>query len=161
MTSWTTWRGHAVLGMLARVYLGLVFVVACLHKIAEPASFAMDIATYQLLPLPLINLLAITLPWVELVAGLLLILGLRVRGAALLVAGMMVLFIAALGWALASDLTMSCGCFASQGVKADPISHWTLLRDLGWLVLSVYVLLLDRHPLGLDHLLAPRAQEAS
>lgn len=56
------WRGHAWLALPARLYLGLVFLLACLHKIADPASFAIDVATYQLLPLPFINLLALILP---------------------------------------------------------------------------------------------------
>jgi uncharacterized membrane protein YphA (DoxX/SURF4 family) len=157
----TRWRGHAAIALCARLYLGGVFVWACLHKIAHPAAFAVDIATYQLLPVALINLLALVLPWVELLAGAMLIVGLRVRAAALLVAGMMAMFMIALGWALARGLEMSCGCFASSGT-ADPISGMTMLRDAGWLALALYVLCLERDPLGLDRLIARgRARSAA
>jgi hypothetical protein len=70
---------------------------------------------------------------------------------------MMVMFIAALAIALAQGLDMSCGCFASQGAQGeDPISAMTVLRDLGWLMLSVYVMLFDDSPIGIDRILARR-----
>lgn len=143
------WRGHAWLCLAARLYLGAVFLLACWHKIADPAGFALDVATYQLLPLSLVNLTALVMPWTELLAGAMLVLGFRTRAAALLVAGMMLVFIVALGWALHLDLEMSCGCFASS-TEADPISGLTMLRDLGWLVLALYVIVFDRWPIGLD-----------
>ena len=150
------WPGHAWLALPVRLYLAWVFIYACLHKIAEPLSFAIDVATYQFLPLWAINAMAIVLPWTELVVGVLLVVGWKVRPAALLVAGMMVMFLVALGWALAHDLQLSCGCFASQALESDPISWKTILRDLFWLLLAVYVLVFDHRPLGVDRWLAAR-----
>jgi uncharacterized membrane protein YphA (DoxX/SURF4 family) len=151
------WAGHAWLALPLRWYLGWVFVLACLHKIAHPGSFAVDVATYGILPISLVNLTAITLPWVELTAGIMLIVGFKARAAALMVFGMMVMFIAALVIALAQGLDMSCGCFASQGAQGeDPISSMTVLRDVGWLMLSVYVMLFDDSPIGIDRILARR-----
>ncbi len=140
----------------ARWYLGLLFVGACLHKITDPRAFAIDIATYDILPLVLVNLAAITLPWVELAAGCQLLVGWRVRTAALLVAGMMVFFLVALVIALARGLDMSCGCFASQGAEEDPISRLTVLRDLVWLGLACFVVVFDRGRIGLDRWLRRR-----
>ena len=156
MRRWLDWRGHAVLGLGARLYLGVIFLLACWHKLLDPGAFAIDIATYQILPLDLVNPLAIVLPWVELASALLLVLGLRSRAAALLVAGMMTMFTVAIVVAIAHGLDMSCGCFASQGAAEDPISWRTILRDLSWLMLALYVVLLDRRPLGLDRWLARR-----
>ena len=153
-----TWRGHAWLALPLRWYLGLVFLMACWHKILHPASFALDVATYDVLPLVLVNFMAITLPWVELAAGVMLIVGFKARAGSLLVAGMMVVFIVALLMAMAKGLDMSCGCFASQGMEEDPISGWTVLRDLGWLAESMYVFLFDRRPLGVDAWLARRRE---
>ena len=144
--------------MPARWYLGLLFVGACLHKIADPQSFAVDIATYDILPLVLVNLAAITLPWIELAAGAMLLTGWRVRAASLLIAGMMVVFLAALVAALARGLDMSCGCFASQGADDDPISRLTVLRDLCWLGLALFVLVFDRGLVGIDHRLQRRSE---
>lgn len=158
MSGFLAWRGHAVLALPMRVYLGVVFSVACIHKIADPGTFALDVATYDLLPLVLINAMAIILPWVELVAGALLIIGYRTRAAAFLVAGMMVMFLVAVIWALAQGLETSCGCFASQALESDPISGLTVLRDVGWLALALYVFFFDRRPLGVDGWLLRRAE---
>jgi putative oxidoreductase len=160
MSKLLEWPGHAFFALPARLYLGYVFISACLHKIADPGGFAVDVATYQLLPLALINLVAIVLPWVELLAGVLIIAGFRTRAAALLIAGMMVVFMGALGWALAKGLDISCGCFASSG-HADPISYRTMLRDAAWLLLALYVLVFDRRPLGLDRWIPRRRQGAA
>jgi uncharacterized membrane protein YphA (DoxX/SURF4 family) len=150
------WRGHAWVALAARLYLGVVFLMACAHKIAHPEVFALDIAAYQLLPTELVNLVAIILPWVELATGVMLIVGWRGRAAALLVAAMMAVFMVALGFALAEGIDVSCGCFAPGVAEQDPISAMTMLRDSVWLVLALYVLLLDRAPLGLDRWLAAR-----
>ncbi len=161
MSRFFDWRGHAIFALAAHLYLAAIFLLACWHKILEPAAFALDIATYQILPLGLVNPLAIVLPWVELAAGLMLLLGFRTRAAALLLAGMMVMFTVAISIAVAKGLDMSCGCFASQGSAEDPISWHTILRDLSWLLLAVYVLIFDRRPLGLDRLLGRRKNSAA
>jgi hypothetical protein len=56
------WRGHAIFALAARLYLAAIFLFACWHKILQPAAFALDIATYQILPLGLVNPLAIVCP---------------------------------------------------------------------------------------------------
>jgi len=150
-----SWRGHAWLALPARLYLGFVFFYACLHKIADPAAFALDVATYQLLPLWLVNLTALVLPWIELVTSVMIVIGYRTRAAALLIAGMMLVFIVALGWALGQGLDMSCGCFASSSTD-HPISWLTMLRDAAWFGLTLYVLFFDHNPVGLDRWLAAR-----
>jgi putative oxidoreductase len=151
------WAGHPVLGLAARLYLGLVFLLACLHKIAEPEAFAIDIATYQFLPLVFINAFALVLPMVELVAGVMIIVGLRARASALLIALMMLAFMIGLSHALHLGLDMSCGCFASsEAADGHSISGMTLLRDAAWLALALYVLVFDRRPLGLDRWLSRR-----
>ena len=160
LSRFARWPGHSWFALAARLYLGVVFLLACYHKIVHPELFALDVATYQFLPLVLVNFFAITLPWVELGAGVQLVIGWRPRGAALLVALMMMAFMIALSWALHKGLDMSCGCFASSGADEDPISAATLWRDAGWLALALYVLLLDRNPLGVDRLLARRKKEA-
>ena len=156
MSAFSAWRGHAVLALAARLYLGAIFLLACWHKILHPAAVALDIATYQILPLGLVNPQAIVLPWVELAAGVMLLVGFRTRAAALLVACMMAMFTVAIAIAVAKGLDMSCGCFASQGSAEDPISWQTIGRDTSWLLLAVYVFIFDLRPLGVDRLLGRR-----
>ena len=151
MTRVLSWRGHAWVALPVRLYLGGVFLLACFFKILDPAEFALGVATYQILPLQLINLQALVLPWVELLTAVMLVVGFRTRAAALLIAGMMVMFIVALSLALAQGLEMGCGCFASEG--DDPISATTMVRDGIWLAMAAYVLVFDRNPLGVDRVI--------
>lgn len=152
---------HAVLGIPCRIWVGLVFLAAAWHKILEPGSFAFSIAAYQILPLPYINGLAITLPWLELVAALTLIAGLWTRASALCMAGMNVMFIAALVMAIRSQVEMtSCGCFATDAEAAMKTIGWDYVyRDIGYLAASLYVALFDGGRIGLDGLLAARRRK--
>jgi uncharacterized membrane protein YphA (DoxX/SURF4 family) len=146
----TAERVAAWLAVPVRWYLGVLFIGACLHKIVNPHAFALDIATYDILPLALVNIMAITLPWIELAAGAMLLAGWRVRTASLLIAAMMAVFVGALIIALARGLDMSCGCFASQGAEEDPISRLTVVRDMVWIGLTLFVLVCDRGAVGID-----------
>lgn len=156
---------HRFIALAIRFYLAYVFIAACIHKLADPVSFAVDIATYQMLPLVFINLLAIVLPFVELGTGIMLVTGTKARSAALMVCGMMVMFMIALSYALMHDLSISCGCFASNAAAAsDPISGLTMLRDSAWLILGIYVVIFDTKPLGVDSLVVrarAKKQEAA
>lgn len=148
---------HAYIAIPVRWYLAYVFISACIHKIAVPTDFAIDIATYQMLPLALINPLAIMLPYIELGTGLMLIFGAKARAAALMVCGMMLMFMIALSHALINDLSISCGCFASNAAaSSDPISGLTMLRDTAWLLLALYIVICDKNPIGLDRWLKNR-----
>lgn len=120
------------LSLLARLILGVVFIYASLYKIAEPSDFALSIATYDIMPLWSINLLAITLPWIELGCGILIILGLYTRANAIAIGGMLLVFIIAISVALTRGTDFSCGCFASAEAGAE-IAWGTLWRDVAML----------------------------
>jgi uncharacterized membrane protein YphA (DoxX/SURF4 family) len=143
-----------------RIYLGVVFITAAWYKIADPAAFGLSIATYGILPDSLVNPLAVTLPWVEVVTGATLILGFWTRASALCICGMMIMFLVALGVALHQGLQMSCGCFASAEA-GDEISNMTLVRDGLWLAGALWVLSVDDGRFGLDGLLRRRRKSGT
>ncbi len=149
----------AALSVPVRLYLGAVFIEASIFKIQEPYEFAIGVATYQILPLGLVNLVALLLPWIELVAGVLLIAGFWTKENAFLVLGMMVVFLASLVSALARGYEMSCGCFASLEA-AENIGIQTLYRDIVWIVLALFVLLFDSGRYGADRFLRRRNRYA-
>jgi uncharacterized membrane protein YphA (DoxX/SURF4 family) len=132
---------HPALALLLRLYLAGVFIYASLHKINFPAEFADNIAGYLIVPYWLINPLAVFMPWLELVSGLFLLAGVRVRAASLLIGGMLVMFTVAVIVALVQDTPIGCGCFQSMG---EAISWWTVLRDLAWLAMAAHVFFYDR-----------------
>ena len=66
----THWLLHPRLTVAARIALGLVFIAAALPKIGDPPGFAKAIWAYQLVPGPVLNPMALVLPWLELLCGL-------------------------------------------------------------------------------------------
>jgi len=119
---------------LARWVLAAVFLAAALPKILDPAGFAQDIANYSMMPRAFVNLVAITLPWIEALTGLALLTGLLREGAVLLVNLMMVAFLLALAQAGLRGLDIDCGCFGHGAAASEPVLK-ALVRDLfflGW-----------------------------
>jgi uncharacterized membrane protein YphA (DoxX/SURF4 family) len=106
-------------------------------KILQPATFAADIGNYRLLPHEAINLMAITLPWIEVVAGFLLALGTWKRASATVIALMLIVFLAAIGQALARGLDVRCGCFGT--VEARKVGVLALAQDIGILAMAAWL----------------------
>ena len=74
--------GHPALGLLLRIYIGAIFIAASMYKINYPGEFAETIASYQMVPFWAVNLMALVMPWTELICGMMLVLGLRTRASA-------------------------------------------------------------------------------
>ncbi len=124
-----------------RVVLGGIFLYAGGMKIADPVTFAGNVAAYKLLPTFGNYLVATTLPWVELLCGLLLVTGCRLRAATLIGLLMYLLFVVALTSAIVRGLDIDCGCFRQGGPKSSP---WVaLLRDLPLIAGMLLLLRLD------------------
>jgi uncharacterized membrane protein YphA (DoxX/SURF4 family) len=146
---------HRLVGVPLRLVLGIVFVYASLYKLAEPREFAISIALYDMLPLELVNLMAIVLPAVEFVSGVTLILGLWTRASAALVNGMLLMFIFAIGYVvfIRGKAEFGCGCFSPAAEEAGKeLATDTLWRDVGYLVAGAYVMVFDDGAVGLDGL---------
>ncbi len=102
---------RSVIALLCRVILGIILIYASIDKIVHPAEFAKAIGNYNVLPFGLENLLGIVLPILELLVGTCLVLGIMIDGAAIIAAGMMVVFIIAISQALFRGIDINCGCF--------------------------------------------------
>ena len=126
--------------LVCRIVLGGIFIYASLDKIAHPAEFAKAIGNYHVLPFGLENLLALTLPWLELLAGVALITGVMVDGAAIMVIIMNIVFIFAISQALARGISIECGCFSVTTEGGDNIGLQTIIRDIGYLIMGFIVL---------------------
>ncbi|MCZ7611343.1 MAG: DoxX family membrane protein [Ignavibacterium sp.] len=96
---------------LIRVILGFIFIYAGAEKISNPESFALSISNYKLIPAAALNICAITLPWIELVAGLLLLLGILVKENSSIILFFLSLFTIAIIISLFRGLNIECGCF--------------------------------------------------
>jgi uncharacterized membrane protein YphA (DoxX/SURF4 family) len=125
------------LNLLARLVLGGLFVFAGLGKIAIPEAFAKEIANYQLVPYALVNIMAVTLPWLEVIAGIFIIAGVRLKASSAIVGALLVMFIGGILWAMSQGLKIDCGCFAQ--VEATPVGWPKVFQNLGLLALAIYL----------------------
>ena len=125
--------------LAGRWILGLTFIYASYNKILFPADFAKIIYGYDLFPDALINLIAIILPFLELVAALALITGLYPRSAVLIVNILLVAFIILLSVNLIRGHEFDCGCFAIKNSGSTSATEVTLIRDFIYLALGIQV----------------------
>ncbi len=81
--------------VLLRIFLGAYFIHTGFNKVMYPFAFLKVLRLYDVLPETppyFLNGTAVVLPWLEIVCGLVLVLGLFIRGAGALIAGMLCVF---------------------------------------------------------------------
>lgn len=136
----TRWLTHPWLTIRVQLALGVFFVAAALPKIVDPPSFAHMVYNYRVVPGGVINLMALIMPWVELLCGLALILGIWTAGARAIIAAMLLVFITAISINLARGNAIDCGCFdpsprpKSRAERLDDM-RFVILRDVGMLAM--------------------------
>jgi len=127
-------KGFRVAALLLRFALGIIFLYAAWTKISRPWElFAMAIDSYGLLPLKWVELVARTLPWLEVAIGVFLIAGIFLRSAAVATTLLLAVFFSLMVRAYAKGMQINCGCFGAGEV----ISWKTLLRDGSLLAAAV------------------------
>jgi uncharacterized membrane protein YphA (DoxX/SURF4 family) len=133
---------------LAAFVLGAVFLYAAFPKIREPREFTRIVYHYRLvgpnhtLSPAVANVFSVTLPWVEAAVGLALVVGLWRREAALVTAALLVMFMGAVGWAMAQGIDVeNCGCFSvSAAAGAGRAAGWKLIAgDAAMLIVAVWL----------------------
>ena len=124
---------------LFRCALGIIFIYASLHKIASPAEFAKIIYGYGLFPHVVINLIAIVIPFLELITGLCLVLGVYPKAAATLIGVLLLMFIIAISINLIRGYEFDCGCFSFAHENSKLSSVQLLVRDIFFLLISAYI----------------------
>jgi uncharacterized membrane protein YphA (DoxX/SURF4 family) len=146
--------------LVARVVVGAFFVYASLDKISDPAAFAKIVHNYRFLPGDLVNILAIFLPWLELLCGMALIMGTNARGAAAIISIMLVAFIIAVSSAIARGIKIDCGCFTTSGDGARKVGLPLLIEDILLLALALLIWFRGARVWALDHLRPRRTAHA-
>ena len=142
-----------IVNLIFRLVMGGIFIGSAVAKIwnvqvshvdglqfshvPDLATFAQAVVNYHVPPRALANLVAITLPWIELLAGGLLVCGIWKRASALVITALMIVFLAAIGWALAHGYDVRCGCFGT--VDARRVGVVALLEDAAMLAMAVWL----------------------
>jgi cobalt-zinc-cadmium efflux system protein len=144
LVPWADTPAHRGLVLALRLAVGAVFIYASIDKIVHPDRFAEIVWDFDMLPEGLVNPFSACLPWIELVMGISLVAGLWVPSAALISLAMTVMFMMAVGHALARGAEdFHCGCFTT--VQEGPDEAWAvmwrdavLLAGIIWLFLATF-----------------------
>jgi uncharacterized membrane protein YphA (DoxX/SURF4 family) len=132
-----------IVNLILRLIVGGVFIASAVAKIwdvqishahgiqfshvPDLTTFSQDVANYHVPPRALANLVAITLPWIELLAGVLLVFGIWQRASAVVITAMTVVFLIAIGQAVVRGFNINCGCFGT--VDARKVGVAALAQD--------------------------------
>jgi len=131
---------------IIRVTLGIIFILSSIPKIKQPYDFLASIYNFEIAGPKLGMLVAMSLPWAELLAGICLVGGVFVSGALLVCSAMGAMFVFVIVSALVQGLKISCGCFGSS--STDVIGYYTLIRAGTILIFAFagYLMLIIKTP---------------
>ena len=148
------------MGLVARLVTGGVWIVAGALKLPDPAASVRAVRAYDLLPEAIVPTVGHLLPVLEVVIGVCLVLGLLTRAAAVISALLFLAFIVGIASAWSRGLQIECGCFGGGGFSADATDDypWEIARDVGLLVLSLWLVWRPRTKFAVDDLLFRRPE---
>jgi uncharacterized membrane protein YphA (DoxX/SURF4 family) len=146
-----------------RLFLGAVFVFAAYNKIPAIQSFAEAIKGFQVIDADthpeLIIIGAFVIPWFELFAGLMLILGLRARAAVLGIGLVLAMFIYALLHVILTDVSADCSCFGDSNFICGSTVGWCqVIRNVVFLIPAVYLLIRGPGRVSIDQIIGKPEQ---
>ena len=133
-----------------RLFLAWLFIYAAYDKVWDPAAFAGAMGQYELLPLWAVNPASVVLAWLELLVGVLILVGLFSRAAALWVAGLMGVFASLMVYAGIIGAGYDCGCF--PGGEGHAAGYGAALRDVGMMLPGLWLYFQPSRRLALDRL---------
>lgn len=140
------------IGTVVRLGLAAVWLFSGTIKALDPTETYVAVRAYDVLPKAGVEVVAAILPWLEIVFGLLLLIGYGTRLVAILSAALLLAFIAGVSQAWARGLSIDCGCFGGGGaVDPDKTTYvQELLRDAGFLLLAAWLIVRPRTAVALD-----------
>jgi len=124
---------------LLRWSLGGIFIYSGIAKLIAPITFAVLIDAYGLVPEVLLMPVAVIVPLLEVLAGVGLLVDLR--GSLAVIAGLLLLFVAILGFGIHMGLDVDCGCFGPEDPEAKAYHGLgaALYRDIAMLAAVAFI----------------------
>ncbi|MDF1849980.1 MAG: DoxX family membrane protein [Verrucomicrobiales bacterium] len=124
------------LWFLVRLLFGAFFLLSGVLKLKDPILFVEAVRNYKLVGDPIAPAMALFVPWVEVVAGIGVMVDRFARGSSLLLFGSMLVFTAAIGISWMRGLDITCGCFGGNEELNYPVK---MLQNLGLIVLAFFI----------------------
>jgi uncharacterized membrane protein YphA (DoxX/SURF4 family) len=148
-------RGRERFSLVARLFLGGVLIYAGAVKVGKPLTSQRAVQAFDIVPIDLAGWVGLGLPFVEIVLGLLLVLGLFVRPVAIVSTVLMIAFVVGIAQAWARGLTIDCGCFGGGGevAAADTQYPQDIARDVVFAVAGAWLWRYPRSLASLDRVL--------
>lgn len=149
------------LGLVARIVVGGVWLYAGLLKLPNPDASVTAVRAYQLLPVGLADTVGRVLPTLEVILGVCLLLGALTRLVGGLSALLQLAFIVGIVSVWSRGIAIDCGCFGDGGPDPDAFSKypWEIARDVGLMLLSLYLVWRPRTPYAVDNLMFPEESD--
>jgi uncharacterized membrane protein YphA (DoxX/SURF4 family) len=152
---WRRPRTLDLVGLVARLLLGGVMLVAGALKVTKPEVSARAVQAYQLLPFDLATYVGYALPVLEVIIGALLVAGLFTRVSAVVSGVLLVAFVIGIGSAWARGLSIDCGCFGEGGTIDPSATRYLeeILRDVGLVLCAAWLVIRPRTAYSLERTL--------
>jgi uncharacterized membrane protein YphA (DoxX/SURF4 family) len=146
-------RRADLVGLVARLILGVVLVVSGGLKVTSPAQSARAVRAFQILPFDFAGYVGYALPIVEILVGVLLVAGLFTRASAVVGGLLMVAFVIGISSAWMRGLTIDCGCFGGGGTIGAAQTQYGLdiLRDGALALCALWLVLRSRTMFSFDN----------
>jgi uncharacterized membrane protein YphA (DoxX/SURF4 family) len=130
---------------VAQILLGAIFLYAGLSKFMNLDGFAGILKNYKMLPVNTVGIVSILLPLLEIICGALLILNIFPRQMAIILVGLLIVFILAIAINLVRGIHINCGCFerflSTSKSKASVMDmKMTILRDTIFLIPGIIII---------------------
>ena len=140
------------LSLLGRLILGGVLFAAGFLKYEHLDKSRMAVRAYELLPISVANFLGISLPFLEIAVGILLVVGAAIRISAAIGGALMFIFIIGISQAWARGLSIDCGCFGGGGQVAPGTASYLpeILRDTALAAIAIYLFRYPQSKFALD-----------
>jgi uncharacterized membrane protein YphA (DoxX/SURF4 family) len=156
----TVLTGNRYSMLVIRFILAAIFLTSSFGKLVDIERYSVDaVYNFGILPMVLARPFGLVMPFIELLCGFGLLLGVLTRLSALGTALMSVAFFFAKAFVLAQGRKIECGCF---GAVIDTLASVTIFMDVPLFVLSLAVMLAPsstRHWRAIGNLLPPERKE--